>query len=212
MSYFSKLKLVASELDSWQRAVLASMCAQSVKPFITYLARDEVQQIFSRAVGLCWLCCLEGVKNAEIGEVQREMKKMPEALVDDSNMPAYDIMFALSIVSYALDSIALASNAETYLLSAASGAADAYAGVDSLLSQKYLESVKLDPSIPSQPGLALLEESQIELQFTLVSYMRSHTDERGVVIDCAKTTAKHLDRLLNEKMNRYLSIRGWIAR
>jgi len=182
------------------------MCAESVRPFITRLARSDVQDTFYRAIDLCWSFCFNALKQEEIEELQWKIKKFPEAEADDSNSPDYDVMLALSIIYYALESISVAENSELSAINSASGAADIYASVDVILSQSNLNPIMIDPHNPPPPGE--LEKSQIESQLALIKHMKNSADQHSV-IDSAHLIAKSLEELLDENMSNYMVKKGW---
>lgn len=207
MSYMLDITAAIAKLDKWQRAILATSCAESMSPVITRFAQPATRSEFQQGLNVAWISVHERVVDSRIEVARYSLNDLTESTSDDSNLPSYDVMIAISILAYALDVIIDDATTAQSASDACTGARDFYASCDVVLSQAGVLPIVIDPRNPPPSGR--LESLQVQLQFCLIEGMRNIAQTQGDAVDQIMTSAKHLGAELDSILPAFAERRGW---
>ena len=208
MSYLTDVTVAIGELDKWQRVALAAMCAASVLPVIDRFAQPATLKAFEQGLDAAWKSARSRATDRQTVPALTALGRLPESNCDDSNVPAHDVMEALSILAYALDAI-IESDSERWVKYSCTSSAGCYSGYDYVLVFGN-QTRKIDPRNPPPPGR--LESLQIRSQIHLIEVMRNATELSDEVIEQVQASAALLASELDRALPVYAERRGWKVR
>lgn len=207
MSYMSAITTAISGLDRWQCAALATVCAESVSPVIARFARPATRSAFRQGLDIAWKSVRDRMIDLRVESVRAALNDLPESSVDDSNLPAYEAMIALSILAYSLDSIVDDTARSTS--DACTGARDFFASCDVVLLPVGTPPIVVDPRNPPPPGP--LESVQIHSQFQSIEIMCRVAPLQVEGVDEMRASARAVAEKLDSILQTFAERRGWLA-
>lgn len=205
MSYLSDITASASELGRLECASVAASCAESMRPVVARFAHPISLRAFEEGLDVSWKTVRDGVIDSRAVSVRARLNNLPESTCDDSNVPAYDVMCALSILSYTLDLITNDSWKQP-MISACTAAVEYYSGYD-LIVTRGGKAQMINPSNPPPPGP--FESLQIQMQLRVLYEARSLLQSRHPAVEEMQKCAIQVASKLEEALPSYTEGCGW---
>ena len=205
MDYIAEITSAVQHLDRWQQVALAGMCAASQSPVVSRFAQPVTRRAFDAGVAALWKSARDGTPDRSVGEVKASLDDLAESTCDDSNSPAYEVMVALGVLAYALNTVT-ETDSMAWARDACAAATNCFSGFDNVLAHGN-QPQRIDPRNP--PARGPLESLQVESQLRSIRGMRNvaqfHNEEVEHVQASAAQLAFELDRVLPA----YAKQRGW---
>lgn len=206
MSYLTDITARIVELDRWQRASVAAMCAESVLPIIERFAQEETRRVYQRGLEVLWKSTLNCAVDSDAAGLRSALDSLPESSVDDSNSPSFKAMIAVSLLAYALDVLTGEDSARP-AIDACTGASELYGSLDTLLTTPGTRPVVIDPRNP--PSTGRLELHQVQSQFRSIEAARTARQSRSSLIEDLQRTANQLASEIKTVLPLVAEKRSW---
>jgi hypothetical protein len=208
MSYLTDITSGIAGLDKLQRASVAAACAESMSPIIVRFAQSATRRAFEQGLDAVWKSVRDGVVDSRVVPARATLNDLQESTCDDSNIPAYEVMIALSVLAYALDTI-IEDDSRHWAIDACTAAADHYSGYDNVLARGN-QARRINPRNPPPPGP--LESLQIQIQVRLVEEAPRLSESREEAVEQMRAFATQLASELEKALPVYIERRGWNVR
>lgn len=205
MSYLTQITAGIGALDRWQRVAIATMCAQSVLPVITRFAQPSSRQAFKQGLDSAWRSAEQKALDSRALETRATLSDLPESKCDDSNMPAYEVMIALSVLAYTLYAM-IEDNSAHWVVDACTAAADHYSGYDTVLASGNRPR-RIDPRNPPPPGR--FQTLQIQAQIRSIEIMQNIGGTNSEAIEQVHALAVQLSSESEGILGAVAEKRGW---
>ena len=194
-------------LDKWKGTALAAVCAKSVSPVVVQFGQLRTQEAFEDGLLAVWESISDGAPTPNVALARPVLDNLSESSTDDSSVPAFDVMIAISVLAYALDAI-IEDDWVGPTTNACNAAKSQYSGYDYVLT--YGDETRIvDPQNLPPPGR--LESFLIESQFLCLEELRRASGLPQDVLAKLRRIADNLAFELNQSVRTYAKRRAWLV-
>jgi hypothetical protein len=193
-------------LPGWGQTVFAAGCAERVAPVFRAFCQPDSRGVLEAGLRAVWAAAQGDGGQRDVEQAAAAVAALPEADEDDSNLPTYQAMKALSVLAYALET-ATDGGPEEAAEWASGAALDIRAEMDFILRHGADEAVVIDPANP--PPAGELESAEVSAQRESLRPIAAEDRPNQSLVASIRRLSEDMAAQLERVLPEFARRRGW---